>query len=319
MIDRKELRQGLKAWLPLGHRRRSNQPEEAVKVWSARHGTLLFSRQPGPDPWAAAQAQLDRQLDEFLAIEKRMAQAALRDGLAEDGPMVPTLKALHLCIASLREMTRIASQIPNHYVDNILNALSASRTVAEAETDRFRAEIDHTAADIVRRIAHSIAESADQALARRVRVFDRNTAFAAALILFMTAGGCLGGGYWWGSSNATAGIPLAEAVLQATLKDNPVDAAKWISLISWNHIAASLSFCTTQTNVQHGRRECDVPLWLEPEPVPTLESLPTNVTPVQPPSPPPPPARIRSKPINPLGILPVPPKGPLHFGPEESQ
>jgi hypothetical protein len=320
VIGREELRQALQAWLPSSRRRRSSLPVEAVKVWPGRHAARPPAGQPGPDPWARAQQELDRQLAAFEGIEKRMAQAAIRDGLTEDGPLVPTLQALRLCIDSLREMTRISSQIPNHYVGQILDALATSRTVAEAETDRFRAEIEHTEADIVHRIAHSIAQSADKALARRVRVFDRNTALAAMLILAMTAGGCLAGGYRWASSDNSVDIRETDWKLQAAFARGRLSADLWALLMESNDITEAIKACHGANLIATGTRSaCLVPLWTAPPNNPPPEPQPDPRflanAPIAPVTAPAKTERTEPQSLNPFGILPSPPHGTVHFGP----
>ena len=325
MIGREDLWQALHAWLQ--PKRGSTLPVEAVKVRSGQR-PALSSRWQGPDPWAAAQQELDHKQTEFEALERQMAQAARRDGIDEDGPMVPTLQALRLCMDSLRNMTRVLSQIPTHYVGQILDALSASHTVTQAETARFRAEIEHIESDIVRRVSHSIAQTFEQAFARRARVQDRNSTLLAAAALVMITGGVLYGGYQWGHADAVAGIFESEVGLQAAFHDNPATAAHWINLMRWNNLQASLAQCSGPGgagHVQDGRLACDVPLWIKPpleqtarRQLPTIELTPVPVPP--PPVPPqPPPARTESWPINPLGVLPVPPRGPVHFGPDNSR
>ncbi len=325
MIGREQLFQALHACLAPRPRRRSSLPVEAVRVSPGRRA-LTSARQPGPDPWASAQKELDRQLAAFETIEKRMAQAALRDGLTEDGPMVPTLQALRLCIDSLREMTRIASQIPNHYVGQILDALSTSRTVAEAETERFRVEIEHTETDIVYRIANSIAQSADKALARRVRALDRNTALVAALVLVVTAGGCLAGGYWWARSDNRVDIQETDLKLQAAFAEGKLNAELWALLMQSNDITEAIKACRGPNLIRTGtaRPACWVPLWTAPpeDPPPQAHAeAPAGFladAPVAQVTAPAAPARAEPQKINPWG-WPPPPPGPVHFGPEGAQ
>jgi hypothetical protein len=264
VIDWTNLWQGIDGWHPSGSR--SRLPAEAVEVRPSRQAALPPpSRRQGTDPWAAAQEALDRQLAEFVGLEKQLAQAARRDGLDEDGPMAPTLHGLRLCITSLREMTRIISQVPSHTMGQIIEAITASRSVTQAETERFRAEIEHTETDIVRRIAHSIAESADKALKRRVRVFDRNTAFVAALILVMTGVACLGYGYRWGNTNATAHIDQTEWQLRAAFRQGEQSADIWALLMESNDITVAIKACHGANLIYTGtsRSACQVPLWTE--------------------------------------------------------
>jgi hypothetical protein len=327
LIGREDLWQALHACLQPSRKRGSNLPVEAVRVRFGRQPALP-ARWQGPDSSAAAQQELDRKQAEFEALEKQMAQAARRDGLDEDGPMVPTLQALRLCMGSLRDMTRVLSEISTHYVGQILDALSVSRTVTQAETDRFRAEIEHTETDIIRRVSHSIAQTFEQAFARRARVQDRNSTLLAAAALVMITGGVLYGGYQWGQADAVGGIHETEADLQAALRDSPATAAQWVNLMRWNNLQRALAQCSGPLGIGHvqdGRLACDVPLWVQPpleqtatRQFPSIELTPAPLAP--PPSPPhPPPERTESRPINPFGILPTPPRGPVHFGPDSSQ
>ena len=332
MIGREDLWQALHAWLQPSPKRGPTLPAEAVRIQSGRQPALL-SRWQGPDPWAAAQPELDRKQAEFEALEKQMAQAARRDGIDEDGPMVPTLQALRLCMDSLRHMTGMLSKISSHYVGQILDALSTSRTVTQAETDRFRAEIEHIETDIVRRVSHSIAQTFEQAFAQRARVQDRNSILLAAAALVMITGGVLYGGYQWGHADAVADIQQTEWRLQAAFAHGGVGASVWALLMESNDVTAAIKQCHGAYLIPTGtaRSACLMPLWtsLPDEPPPQAQPSPaaavldaTPVAPIVAPSatatPQPPPERTESRPINPLGILPTPPRGPVHFGPDRS-
>jgi hypothetical protein len=143
--------------------------------------------------------------------------------------------------------------------------LVEARRTADAEAERFSAKVLATETDIIRRIAGSIAASADEALTRRVQVFDRNTALLAAAVLVGVAFACLGGGYLWGGNDARADIHETEAGLRAAFSDNAADANNWMLLMDWNDLGHALSTCgnANRAILDHGRHACLVPLWTE--------------------------------------------------------
>jgi hypothetical protein len=140
-----------------------------------------------------------------------------------------------------------------------------ARRTADAEADRYNASILATETTIIQRIAGSIAASADKALTRRVQVFDRNTALWAAAVLFGTAVACLVGGYVWGGNVAEADIQETEAGLRVAFSNSPADAKNWMLLMQWNNVSEALRTCKSPNEaiVDHGRRACALPLWIE--------------------------------------------------------
>ncbi|MDQ2803827.1 MAG: hypothetical protein M3Y41_14555, partial [Pseudomonadota bacterium] len=209
-------------------------------------------------------------LDEAEQLVGELREAARRAGLQRDDPLMPLLTAFVHAIRYLGARTAASDRTVAGASQRISDALLLARQVADAEADRFLAKMAATEAATVERIATAIAHSADTALTRRVRVFDRNTALLAALTLVATAAACLGGGYWWGSSRATAAIRETEVGLQAAFNDGPQDALTWLDLMIWNPIRVSIGYCSQpgMTHLQDGRKECDVPLWIE-KPKPT--------------------------------------------------
>ena len=142
--------------------------------------------------------------------------------------------------------------------------LAVARQATDSETARFRAGLDATKTDLIHEIAGKIAKSADAALTRRVRVFDRNSALIAAGVLVVGLIGALGGGYWWGSSDA-ASLHETETSLRTAFHDGPESARLWLDLMLWNNPDRALFHCSGDAVfVQNGRKACKVPLWIEP-------------------------------------------------------
>ena len=88
-----------------------------------------------------------------------------------------------------------------------------------------------------------------------VRGLNWRTLTVAVIAALIFGAACGGAGWWFGrGSNVT----FADVPMEAR------SAAAWHSLIGWNAdvINGALADCTV--NVQHGRKTCGVPLWIEP-------------------------------------------------------
>jgi len=70
------------------------------------------------------------------------------------------------------------------------------------------------------------------------------------------------GGYWWGDRSATAAVRETEVGLRAAFNDGPAAARDWLNLMTWNDPEQALAQCHGGV-LQAGRRECDVPLWID--------------------------------------------------------
>ena len=219
-----------------------------------------------PDGKAMATIPHPPDMAELVA---RMRIAARHAGIDDDGPLTPLLDAIMLTLERLGALTDRNARITTDHAAALDIALRDARQSADAETQRFYARLEAAKAQTVRDVAHHIARSADAALTRRVRVFDRNTALIAAAVL---AGGILaafGGGYWWGSSTALAAVRETEAGLQAAFNDGPHAARTWLDLMLWNDPDKALAQCFgNAVSIQDGRRACGVPLWIEKLPSP---------------------------------------------------
>jgi len=158
--------------------------------------------------------------------------------------------------------------------------LAVARQATDSETARFRAGLDATKTEVIREIAGKIAKSADAALTRRVRVFDRNSALIAAGILVVGLTLSLAGGYWWGNSDATTAVHETEAGLQAAFSHGPEAGRLWLNWMRWNDPKGALAQCYGNAlSKQGGRLACMIPLWIEPA-APAGQSL--NDTPNNP-------------------------------------
>lgn len=243
-----------------------NQPVPAAKPPPPAPPALpaIVQTPPQPDPSS-------EEVEKLLA---EMREGARRAGMQRDDPLMPLLTSLAHSIRFLGDRTSRSDKVAQDASAQIIQALLQSRQNANAEIARFQAGLASSEADTIQRIASSIASSADAALTRRVKVFDRNTALSAAATLFGVAVACLGGGYWWGHQSAATGIHETEAGLQAAFKGNPATAKTWLGLMQWNSLSDALTHCSDPrfANVQDGRRGCAVPFWIQ-APVGTTPDL----------------------------------------------
>lgn len=227
----------------------------------------VMGRQPPPAPEsratlpppndAAPPAEAD-----MAELVERMRAATRQAGIDDDGPLTPLLDAFMLTLTRLGSLTDRNARISADHAASLTTTLDQARRVADSEIERFRAGLDAAKAETIHDVAHHIARSADAALTRRVRVLDRNSVLIAAAVLVgsILASGI--GGYWWGESSATADIRETEAGLRAAFNNGPAAARDWLNLVTWNDPEKALSQCHGGV-LQAGRRECDVPLWIE--------------------------------------------------------
>jgi hypothetical protein len=234
---------------------------DALRERLARHTAPAAGSQPAlPAPDGAAPTG-EADMAELVA---RMRAAARQAGIDDDGPLTPLLETFMLTLARLGALTDRNARITTEHAAALAATLGQARRAADAETERFHSYLDAAKAETVRDVAYHIARSADDALTRRVRVFDRNSTLIAASVLvgsILVAGI---GGYWWGSSSATAAVHETEAGLQAAFTNGPRAARDWLNLMTWNDPEQALAQCHGDAvSIQQGRRACGVPLWIE--------------------------------------------------------
>jgi len=216
----------------------------------------------------------------MAALVARMRAAAREAGLDDDGPLTPLLQALALALEHLAALSDRNARRETEHKAELRQILTVARQASEAETACFRAGLDTTKTEVIREIAGKIAKSADAALTRRVRVFDRNSALITAGVLVVGLIGALGGGYWWGSRHADAAIYETEAGLRAAFEHGPEAARLWLNWMRWNDPKGALAQCSGNAlSRQGGRLGCMVPLWIE-DAAPAGQSL--NDTPNNP-------------------------------------
>ncbi|HUB16052.1 MAG TPA: hypothetical protein VMB34_29165 [Acetobacteraceae bacterium] len=234
---------------------------DALRERLARHTAPAAGSQPAlPAPDGAAPTG-EADMAELVA---RMRAAARQAGIDDDGPLTPLLETFMLTLARLGALTDRNARITTEHAAALAATLGQARRAADAETERFHAHLDAAKAKTVRDVAIHIAHSADDALARRVRVFDRNSTLIAAAVLVGSILAAAAGGYWWGNSAATAAIRETESGLQAAFNNGPTAARDWLNLMTWNDVTHSLSLCHGDSiSIQQGRRACMVPFWIE--------------------------------------------------------
>ena len=234
---------------------------DALRERLARHTAPAAGSQPALPAPSGAGAPGEADMAELV---DRMRVAARQAGIDDDGPLTPLLETIMLTLARLGALTDRNARITTEHAAALAATLSQARQAADAETERFHAYLDAAKAETVRDVAYHIALSADAALTRRVRVFDRNSALFAAAVLVGSILAALAGGYWWGDSNATAAVHETEAGLQIAFSNGPDAARDWLNLMTWNNPEKALAQCHgAAVSVQQGRRACGVPLWIE--------------------------------------------------------
>ena len=194
----------------------------------------------------------------------RLRAAAARAGFADDDP-------LGVVLSALADLLGAVGTVTGEHARRLQTLQAGAREVAQLEIDRARQEIAAAESATVGRISSAIAASADAALARRVRVFDRNTALAATGILCASIGIAAGGGYLRGSVTGRAEVVRTEQKLAAAFRAGASGASAWLTLMTANDPTQALAEChgaALWIDKATGRRACRVPLWLDP-PSPT--------------------------------------------------
>lgn len=252
-------------WVP-GWRRRDKPRAKAASAAAPPAAPALPAPGSGVTKPPAAAEPLP---DEFERLVDELRDAVRTAGVARDDPMMPLLAAFAHAIRAIGSRTAGSDRIVAQASQRIADALVEARAAADAERRRFEAQLAATEAQTIGRVADAIARSSDDALARRIRVFDRNSARIAAFILFAGCAAFLGGGYYWGNSHAYVHIHQTEAGLQAAFSNDADGARLWLDLMTWNNIPESLRQCLRPgaRYAQSGRKACNVPLWIE-EPLP---------------------------------------------------
>jgi hypothetical protein len=229
-------------------------------------GTSLTARSPAPRSSADADSDPASDSLDAKALIDEMREAVRRAGILPDDPMMPMLAALAKTIKFMAERGGTSDRVVASASERIYAALVEARHTADAEAERFRGALQATEADIIRRVAGSIAASADKALTRRVKTFDRNTALLAGAVLFGVASAGLGGGYIWGGNDARADIHETEAGLHAAFLDSPAEARGWMLLMTWNRLKYAPRTCASQAYGFGSRLACSFAFWNGPEP-----------------------------------------------------
>src|SRR4051812_14965792 len=140
---------------------------------------------------AVTQSDECEPINKLTQARARLRTEAARAGLLAEDPLGPLVSALSDMLSTVGEIT-------GGHAQRLETLQSGARDLAQAEIDRAKAEIAATESVTIDRISSAIAASADAALIKRVRVFDRNTALVAAGVFVASVGIALGAGYVWG-------------------------------------------------------------------------------------------------------------------------
>jgi hypothetical protein len=211
---------------------------------------------------AATQSDEPEPSNKLTQARARLQAEATRAGLIDEDPLGPVVSALS-------DMLGTVGDITGEHARRLEALLTGARDLAQTEIDRAKAEIAAAEAVTIGRISSAIAASADAALVKRVRVFDRNTALIAAGVLIASIGIALGGGYLWGRIVARAEIVQTEQNLTAAFRAGAGGAGAWLTLMTANDPTLALAECrgpASWIDKATGRRACRVPLWLDAVP-----------------------------------------------------
>ncbi|HUN97943.1 MAG TPA: hypothetical protein VMU69_17130 [Bradyrhizobium sp.] len=223
---------------------------------------------------AVAQAETEAAIRAAQAELDRAEQLARLD----NDPTAQTLHALRVFLTSTAAV--IADQrryLTEHrlHIDRDFNAVRQARDslvdIANQTVKAAKAEVEAAHADVARRVAASIAGSAEQRLAALSRwVWWRTLTIGSALAIVILAVG-FGLGYWRGNAagydQAATAIqasgPVERAVLSA---QGPAGLDQWHELMHDNGILDTMKTDCTGGNIAHqdGRTACHLWLWTTP-------------------------------------------------------
>jgi len=196
----------------------------------------------------------------------------------DNDPTAQTFRALRVFLDSTAAMiTDQRRHLADHrlHVDRDFNAVRQARDslveIANQTVIAAKAEVEAARADVARRVAASIASSAEQRLAAMSRwVWWRTLTIGSALAIVILALG-FGLGYWRGSAagygQAATTIQASGPVERAVLSvQGPAGLDQWHELMHDNGILDTMKTDCTGNNVAHqdGRTACHLWLWTTP-------------------------------------------------------
>lgn len=217
---------------------------------------------PGKPVSGEAPTDVPAVLDGLAEARARLQAAAAHAGVSDEDPLGPVLNGLSDVLGAVATITaEHASRLETFQV--------RAGDLAQLVIDRAKTELAAAASVTIERIASAIAASADAALVKRVRVFDRNTALAATGILFASIGTAADAGYLCGRAVARSDIVETEQNLAAAFRAGAGGASAWLTLMTANDPTQALAEChgpALWIDKATGRRACRVPLWLDAVP-----------------------------------------------------
>ena len=222
---------------------------------------------PTPAVPQALPAPTDPIAAEVETLVEQLRQAMRAAGVGREDPMMPLLHSLAHFIRFIGKRTADSDRTGTETSLRIVEALTLAKSTADAERQVFEAGLATAQARTISEISSAIASSAEAALTRRVRVYDRNTIFIVVAFVFVSMGCCSWVGYAWGRTNALAGVQQTELELRAAFTFGPANANLWMTLMQWNPVVQPLKECSKPDRAligTDGRKACSVPLWIEP-------------------------------------------------------
>ena len=119
------------------------------------------------------------------------------------------------------------------------------------------------------RMERAVAEGASRASSALVRAHNRRSVIVGSLVVALFVGVGLGGGYWWGRSDAITRFHLSEAGFAAMMHDSPAAATGWLALARVNDYDTLMGACHGSRGfvTDEGRHACLAPLWMDDDKV----------------------------------------------------
>lgn len=199
-------------------------------------------------------------------------RAAMRHcNMGDDDPNSPLVIAFIHAIRHLGARTAASDRIAQESSNAVLGALQQAKKFTEGEIERIRASSPTPGSYAFLQYGREMAKSADAALVQRIRVFDRNTALLAVLILFGSSAAFYGIGRLQGGAAAYADMQGIQENLIGFFGERVNETKAMLSLLRWNSIIGALSRCENpgRSGIQDGRKFCNMPIWIEKAPPPT--------------------------------------------------
>lgn len=159
--------------------------------------------------------------------------------------------------------------------DEPLAALLIGLAEEQDETKRLIEEASHKLAssplvspqaekDLIQRLLSRANELSARMAADQARAWWRRDLGIVAGISFALLVAGFAGGWFWQADRVSGLRDTMTGLQYEAFRDGKPAADQWLAIATYNHLGAMMKDC--KATVVGGRRRCDVPVWLDPEP-----------------------------------------------------